>query len=404
MSRHSQLAKALMVLLSGLAALVPAAAEAKKDVILYSFPGGKRGAGPGGGVIQDAQGNFYGTTVAGGGTNETACGSAGCGTVYKLAPDGTETVLHKFHGGSDGALPYSLLVFDSAGNMYGTTFKGGAPPIGPGVIFEVSSTGKERVVHVFNGGSEGGGPQAGLVIDSAGNLYGTAEVGGASGWGTVFKFTPHRKFITLYAFMGGSDGAFPAAGLLRDTAGNFYGTTFYGGVNCDGTGLGCGTVYKLTPKGKETVLYAFQGGSDGANAGGGVAMDSRGSLYGTTDFGGVNCDGTGEGCGTVYKLTPKGQETVLHAFQGGSDGANPDLGSLVIDTSGALYGTTTSGGTNCSCGTVFRLSHRGTESILHTFKGGADRGTPEGTLLPDAAGNLYGTTVGGGGIVYEVAR
>ncbi|HEX3943884.1 MAG TPA: choice-of-anchor tandem repeat GloVer-containing protein [Rhizomicrobium sp.] len=381
------------------------AAEAKNDHVLYSFAGGNGdGARPLAGLFTDAQGNFYGTTANGGSENECdQVGGYGCGTVFKLAPDGTETVLYVFSGGADGSAPHSRPVMDAAGNLYGTTFLGGT---GTGVIFKISPAGKESVLYTFQGGNDGGVLNAGVIFDDAGNLYGTTVYGGAAGQGTVFELTARGKFKTLYSFAGGSDGGQATSGLIRDGAGNLYGTTSEGGgVNC---GVGCGTVFKLTPQGQETVLYAFQGGDHDGASPFGVTMDSKGTLYGTTLFGGLDCDSYHYGCGTAYKLTAKGEETVLHFFTGGSNGANP-MSGLLMDESGALYGSTEEGGDPaCNCGTVYKLSHRGKETVLHTFGAGSDGRIPYSGLFMDAAGNLFGTTETGGttgsGTVFEIAR
>jgi uncharacterized repeat protein (TIGR03803 family) len=401
--RLSNASTNLSIAVAMLIAFAPAAAQAKKDQVIYSFQGGSDGAFPESGLVQDAQGNFYGTTTKGG-SNE--CNGEGCGTVFKVKPDGTETILHAFAGGDDGAFPaVAPLVMDSAGNLYGTTSQGGGSVIGLGTIFKISPAGNETVLYRFQGGDDGAQPNNGVIIDSAGNLYGAALLGGAANVGTVFEFTAAGKLKTLYSFTG-SDGAYPTGRLLRDDAGEFYGTTAYGGMDCDGTGLGCGTVFKLAAKSKETVVYAFHGGeSDGANPLGGVIMDSKGILYGATFAGGMICD-SGMACGTAYKLTKNG-ETVLHIFTGGDDGALPSSG-LLLDDQGVLYGVTQHGGTaKCNCGVLFKLSRGGTEKIVHAFGRGADGRQPSGDLLVDGAGNLYGTNFGGGatnsGAVFEVA-
>jgi uncharacterized repeat protein (TIGR03803 family) len=236
MGQLSQL-KAGVVIAAMLIASVPNAAEAKKDHVLHSFMGGyDDGANPMAELIADAQGNFYGTTANGGSEDDCyPAGGYGCGTVFKLAPDGTEKVLYVFSGNADGAAPHSGLVLDAAGNLYGTTFLGGA---GNGVIFKISPTGKESTLYTFQGGDDGGVLNAGLIIDGAGNLYGTTVDGGAGGKGTVFELTPRGKLKTLYSFMGGSDGAAPVARLARDAGGNLYGpTSAGGGVNCNGSGV-----------------------------------------------------------------------------------------------------------------------------------------------------------------------
>ncbi|MGH9206790.1 MAG: choice-of-anchor tandem repeat GloVer-containing protein, partial [Acidimicrobiales bacterium] len=295
----------------------------------------------------DSSGNLYGTTGSGGASND--------GVVFKLTPGGTETVLHSFAGGaSDGSLPAAGLIADSSGNLYGTTSEGGAS--NNGVVFKLSPDGTETVLHTFAGGSsDGANPRAGLIADSSGNLYGTTGSGGASNDGVVFKLTPGGTETVLHTFMGGGDGAFPLAGLIADSSGNLYGTTESGGGTGCIAGFGCGTVFKLSPGGTETVLYSFKGGpSDGAQPFAGLYADSSGNLYGTTSGGGASR------WGTVFKLSPGGTETV-YSFTGGSDGGQPVAG-LIADSSGNLYGTIEHGGApGCSggCGVVFKLTGTG---------------------------------------------
>jgi uncharacterized repeat protein (TIGR03803 family) len=324
-------------------------------------------------------------------------------------PGPTFTVLHAFTGLSDGAFPSASLVRDNAGNLYGTAAGGGA--YGHGVVFKLGATGKETVLHSFTGGKDGAQPEAGLVRDVAGNLYGTTRTGGVYGYGVVFKLDTTSKEIVLHSFTGGADGANPNfgdPGLLRDVAGNLYGTTGAGGdLACRfvpaalvGSGFpGCGVVFKLDTTSKETVLHRFTGGADGADPATGLVRDAAGTLYGTTFGGGDLACGGGSGCGVVFKLDTTGKETVLHKFTGGADGAAPSTAAgLVRDTAGNLYGTTFTGGHGCfgGCGVVFKLGTTGKETVLHTFTGGADGAGPEAGLVRDNAGNLYGTTDSGG--------
>ena len=316
------------------------------ETVLYSFAGGADGSTPLGDLIRDAVGNFYDTTSQGGGTG---CASYGCGTVFKLDTTGTETVLYRFTGGADGRNPYAGLVRDPAGNLYGTTYYGGSSNNcyqGCGTVFKLDTTGAETVLHSFTGTPDGNWPLARLVRDASGNLYGTTHQGGASEWGTVFKVDTTGAETVLYSFTGGADGGEPDAGLIPDTAGNFYGTTRYGGGG--GCQDGCGTVFKLDTTGAETVLYRFQGNPEGGSPVASLIRDAAGNLYGTTYYGGhLNK-------GTVFKLDPTGKETVLHLFTRAADGQNPHAG-LVRDSNGNLYGTTLSGGVGA--GTVFKISH-----------------------------------------------
>ena len=250
------------------------------------------------------------------------------------------------------------------------------------------------VLYSFTG-SGGASPYAGLVGDSAGNLYGTAYGGGSAacalGCGTVFKLNANRREKTLYRFTGKSDGASPLAALIRDADGNLYGTTRYGGnFVCGG---GCGTVFKVDTTGKETVLYSFTGAPDGSVPQASLIRDSSGTFYGTTINGGdVTCSNPA-GCGTVFKLDASGNETVLYSFTGKGDGRSPSAG-LVRDAAGNLFGTTTGGGAS-GFGTVFKLDATGNETVLHSFAGGSDGAGPSAGLIPGGP-DLYGTTVGGG--------
>jgi uncharacterized repeat protein (TIGR03803 family) len=241
------------------------------------------------------------------------------------------------------------------------------------------------VIHSFTGGADGANPLAGFMIDGLGNLYGTATQGGKFGAGVVLKINRRGHVIALYSFHGGSDGAYPSASLVRDASGSLYGTTAAGGA------YGAGVVFKVPGKGLETVLYSFKGGADGANPAARLAKDLAGNLYGTTTAG-----GTYNG-GTVFKLSPAGQETVLYSFGHGADGAIPIAG-VTIDGTGKLYGTTSVGGAYGN-GTVFQLTPSNptwTENILHHFGMGNDGGILYSGLVLDGAGNLYGAATDGG--------
>jgi len=360
--------------------------QAQTFTVLYTFTGGADGGSPYAGVVLDGAGNLYGTTTAGG-SGVFDC-PTGCGTVFKVDATGNETVLHSFgETNTDGAFPfYGYLVRDGAGNLYGTTDYGGTH--GSGTIFRVSPTGKE-VFFSFNG-SDGGFPFAGLVADTAGNFYGTTDVRGTGcppyGCGTVFKINSKGKETILHSFTGAPDGDNPFAGLVRDSTGNLYGTTITGGTN------GAGTVFKVDTTGKETVLYSFCSNAcqDGEIPYSGLIRDNAGNLYGTTLAGGMF------GSGTVFKLDSTGVETVLYNFcsqSGCTDGSQPYAG-LVRDAAGNLYGTTYGGGAN-ETGTVFEVDKTGKETVLYSFcslPGCADGGLPYAGLARDSAGNLYGTT------------
>ena len=352
------------------------------ETVLYGFPGPAKGNLPYGGVIGDAAGNLYGTTDTG--------GSAGAGVVYKLDAAGQETVLYTFTGGADGRNPWSGVVRDAAGNLYGTTLSGGAS--NAGVVYKVDPAGQQTVLYSFTGGADGGYPFAGVILDAAGNLHGTTQQGGTGGYGVVYKLDTSGHQTVLYTFMGGPDGYTPN-GVIRDAAGNLYGTTHWGG-----TGF-VGVVYKLDPSGQQTVLYNFTGGADGGWPMAGVIRDPAGNLYGTTPGGGGTAN-----AGVVYKLDTSGQETALYSFTGGADGAYPQTG-VILDSAGNLYGTTPQGGASQGWGVVYEVGATGGETVLYTFTGGVDGGSPTAGVIRGPAGNLYGTAAGGkydGGLVYAL--
>jgi uncharacterized repeat protein (TIGR03803 family) len=324
-------------------------------------------------LVLDPEGNLYGTTT-GGGMNRNPCPdySYGCGVVFKLDPLGNETVFHTFGATGDGISPQAGLVRDSAGNLYGTATYGNnrnscTPGSGCGIVFRIDSAGQHyKVLYRFTGGADGANPQGGLILDSSGNLYGTAEGGGTIssscpfapyGCGVVFKLDPLGNETAIYAFTGGAAGSDPRAGLTRDSTGNLYGTTSQGGrVNpsCPNGSQGCGVVFKVDPLGNETVLYAFTGGSDGAFPLAGVIRDSLGNLYGTTINGGNGGTGCSDvyGCGVVFKVDSLGNETVLHNFSGGVDGSSPLAG--LMQYQGWAYGTANRGGGHDG-GVVFKV-------------------------------------------------
>jgi uncharacterized repeat protein (TIGR03803 family) len=341
--------------------------KAGKEIGLYSFSGGN-GYFPSAGLLRDAEGNFYGTTLAGGDTN---CLELGCGTVFKLSSTGKEQVLYEFKGDLDGFYPAALLVEDAEGNLYGTTSEGGGSG-GLGTVFKLDPQGNETILHTFSGGSDGCSPNPGVILDSTGNLYGVAAQGGFAfcnnGYGTVYKLDTSNNFTVLYTF-DGEDGSFPNSVLLFDSEGNLYGTTEYGGTGPDcADPTGCGTVFELSPQQDgswaEKVLYDFCSLSDCADGeepiAGPLARDAMGNLYGTTYFGGAYPNCNGDPCGVVFELDTTGKETVLHSFTGGSGGSEPFAG-LVLDAAGNLYGTAEFGGAQClqdkaGCGVVFKIT------------------------------------------------
>jgi uncharacterized repeat protein (TIGR03803 family) len=330
--------------------LTPHANGKWTETVLHNFQGGADGKYPYGGVTMDAKGNLYGTTVSGG--NGGTCSGDGCGIIYKLTLSGNswpESVLYSFTGGADGAGPGGGVVFDKKGNLYGTTPDGGdVNGCGCGVIYQLAPTRsggwKQKVIHTFTGGNDGStGSLGSLFIDKAGNIYGVAELGGAHAAGTAFKLSlvsGKWKMSMLDEFRGTPHAGFPYGGLISDSTGSLYGTTYYGGAN------GLGSVFKLTKgangKWTENVLHSFKTGTDGNSPTSTLIFDTHGNLYGTTSAGG---DANGDG--TVFKLSPasggKWNESVVYRFKNDPDGANPYYG-LVLDKAGNLYGTTAIGG------------------------------------------------------------
>jgi uncharacterized repeat protein (TIGR03803 family) len=386
----------------------PAAWSVPKYKVLHAFGTGKDGGGLWGSLVLDPRGHLYGTTSGG--------GDGGQGTVFKLAPGAngkwSETVLHSFPSfPDDGGGPTSGLITDSEGNLYGTTVGGGGP-FTYGTVFKLapgSGGWAETILHGFGLNDHARGPYAGLVMDERGNLYGTAGAAfelmhGRGGW----------KERILHEFCSKndcSDGNAPFAGLIFGAAGNLYGTTEAGGAHKAGTVY----ELRHTSTGwKESVLHSFPAfPSDGEVPGvGALVSDGSGSLYGTTNQGGSHiCIDVG--CGTVFKLTPEtnGQwkETILYDFVGNAKGSGPG-GGVVMDKKGNLYGTTVSGGSSlCGCGVMFRLSASSNGkwkyTVLHTFTG-ADGAQPDANLILDSKGNLYGTTAtggaGGAGVAFEL--
>jgi uncharacterized repeat protein (TIGR03803 family) len=386
-------------------------AAAQTEAVLYDFPTTTAGAAPFAGLVFDSSGNLYGTTQFG--------GAYDYGTVFELVPKTgggwTETVLHSFGGNAtDGTYPAAGLTFDAAGNLYGTTQYGGTSS--QGTVFGLEHTTRggwtEKIIHSFNNnGKDGAQPVAGVSFDNAGNIYGTTQAGGAYNYGTVFELevgaggSGAEKILHSFNF-NGKDGISIQSGLLLDSAGNLYGVTAGGGTKQDGT------VFKLTPTAgggwKETILFNFDGG-DGEASRSGLIFDAAGNLYGTSRWG-----GNGASDGTVFELSPttggSWKESVLHSFGSGTDGQNPEAG-LVMDSAGNLYSTTEQGGVYGE-GIVFELSPAGggkwTETVLHNFNYtnfNVDGGYPWAGLILDSEGNLYGTTLDGypgSGTVFEI--
>jgi len=387
--------------------------------VLHSFDG-TDGSSLWRGVVLDGQGDVFGTAVGGGGSG---CYGYGCGTVFELLPRRTGkwrfALVHNFGDGLDGAVPYGGLVLDASGNLYGTTTMGGAN--NSGTAFELSPDADGwSLTTLYDFCSESGCPDVGTMAALAwgkkGELYGTSQGGGTDG-GEIFELAPSHdnwSYTLIHTFQASHynqpapGGSNPYAGLIVDSAGNLYGTTWIGGIACAG-GNSCGVVYELTPKigggWKEIVLHRFHG-TDGVNPGwGALLLDASGALYGTTTGGGLRY-------GVVYKLTPQPdghwKEKILYEFKGGAKGFLPNAG-VVMDKAGNLYGITDAGGYG-DCGVIYKLAPQPTGkwayTVLHTFGQGDDGCMPEGNLAINQKGKLYGGTVLGGaygaGIVFQV--
>jgi uncharacterized repeat protein (TIGR03803 family) len=312
------------------------------------------GRWPQGGLVQTTNGDFYGTTYAGGANSNNSC-PAGCGTVFKVTPTGTLTMLYNFCSQTDcidGIVPFAGLVQDTNGDLYGTTAVGGD---NNGTIFKITPGGEFTTLFLFQG-NDGAEPGAALIQAIDGALYGTTAIGGAEVTGTVFEITAEGMLTNLHTF-DGPDGLYPQAPLVQATNGDFYGTTGYGAYGSNHCQGGCGTIFKITPAGVFTNLHSFFGSpTEGGNPMAGLVQATDGNFYGTTSYGGAskNCK---HYCGTLFQITPAGVLTTLHSFSG-PDGEYPKNG-LMQATDGDFYGAATDGGNGTclhGCGTVFRLS------------------------------------------------
>jgi uncharacterized repeat protein (TIGR03803 family) len=316
------------------------------ETVLYDFAGSRKNtADPQSELVEDSAGNLYGTARYRGDGRV-----GGCGYVYRIAPDHTESVLHKFKSGRDGCYPSFGLTADGTGNFYGLTSEGGGGRgnDGCGIVYKISSEGQESVVYRFKyGTTDGCTPSGGVALDHAGNIFGPTRDGGI-GYGVVFKVASDGTESVVHSFSCcKKDGGLPYGYTLLDKSGNLYGTMSAGTNTCF-----CGAVFRITANGKETVLYSFTGGSDGKYVNGGLVIDDFGNLYGTTSGGGANS------LGAVFEISAGGAETALHSFAGGIDGSYPSDG-LTSDQSGNLYGVTSSGGQGCSrggCGVIYEIS------------------------------------------------
>jgi uncharacterized repeat protein (TIGR03803 family) len=418
--------RAMLILCSLLTATT---SFAQTEAVLFNFQGGANGADPyQSGVVMDKSGNLYGV-LSDGGQNGANCIN-GCGLVYELSPTSggwEQTILYAFKGRGDGGSPVGNLTIDAKGNLYGVTEEGGNGPcnsvlgVGCGVVFRLSLTKKGWkyfVIHDFE--FDGAYPNAGVVFDEAGNLYGTTQFGGdfLCGCGIVYQLQPAKRGKwtenTLYNFVGisrgGTDVSFPGSDVFIDANGNVFGTGTGGGdAKCND---GCGGVFELVSQGngtyQEQVLHIFKGGKDGFQPNGGVLLDSKGNVYGTTGYGGgPGCSAFG--CGTVFELRKSGStynEKIIFRFNG-QNGYNP-VADLYLDSNNNLYSTTTSGGDSGN-GVAFSLtlsSGKWAETVLHSFGSGTDGASSWASLTPDGSGGFFGTTRFGGtngvGTVFQI--
>ena len=418
---RAALALAIMCALTGVFAQ---SAQAQTFRVIHTFTGGADGASPAAGLTMDAAGDLYGTTCAGGHTGSN-CGSPlcgnGCGTVFKLKHFASNWVLNPLYSfvGNDGQNPEGRVALAPDGTLYGTTYRGGGGGcgVGCGIVFQLRPSAadqyqpaalvpwNEAVLYRFTGLSDGAQPQGDLTFDQLGKIYGTAQ-GGGNGLGVIYELTPSEggwAETVLYSVQDRRGS--PTGGVIFDSSGNLYGANNLGGQYDDGA------VYQLSPSGSgwtEQNLYSFTGGTDGWFLWGGLMIDSSGNLYGTTSAGGSG------GGGTVFELTPSSggwNFTTLYGLPGTGLGGGP-FEKLVMDAAGNLYGTSTGGG-KYGYGTVFKLTPSSggwTYTSLYDFACGPDGGYPISNLVFDANGNLYGTTYecgvqgsgGGFGVVFEI--
>ena len=380
-----------------LCCLTPVIASSAQTFTTLAYFNQTNGSFPAAAMSQGVDGNLYGTAFQGGVANR--------GTFFKIGTGGQLTTLYSFCGQqncADGQYPHSVVVQDQSGNFWGTTQGSQVAPYGNGTVFKITDTGALTTVYSF-GGSDGAYPKAGLTLGSDGNFYGTTSAGGANNGGTIFKITPVGTLTTLHNFSF-SDGNYSVSGLVQATNGAFYGTTLFSGPN------GGGTVFKITAAGSLTTLHDFcskPNCADGEFPNGTLIQAADGNLYGTTSDGGAVSGCNNSNCGTVFKITQAGVLTTLYNFcteLNCLDGGQPVVG-LVQGTDGNFYGATTYGGANDE-GTVFKISSRGKFTLLHTFDG-ADGASPNGGLVQHTNGIFYGTTAvagtGGGGTVFSLS-
>jgi uncharacterized repeat protein (TIGR03803 family) len=397
--RYTHAAAVLALLI--LAAAASPSAQAQTYTVLHTFSGGVNDGAIPNALYRGARGIMYGTTQGGG----TPCGSGSCGTVYKIDSSGKETVIYKFLGGGDGAMPLASVIQDAAGNLFGNTQGNGAIPA-DSTVFKIDPSGKETVLYDFAVGGHGCCQDSPLAIDKAGILYGMSPYGGdfdhcgnnEIGCGLLYKLTQAGENTVLHVFEG-PDGILPEGGLVVGRNGSIYGAAIFGGnLSCYSPGgsryreeKGCGTIYQLDRNGKFTVLHRFTGKGDGSNPYG-LIQDAEGNLYGIASYGGNTiCNEDSYGCGTIFKVDTQGKFSVLYRFTDAI--SSPYFDNLLHrDSAGNLYGSNEFGGAN-NTGFIFKVTPSGEFSIVASFPSDVNKsfGTfPQGIVM-DSSGNFYGT-------------
>ena len=382
--------------------------EAQTYTPLASFPAFSGGLINPLNIIQASDGNFYGVTYNGGVTN-AAAGILGGGTAFQLTPNGILTTLYQFGSRANDGVNPNGIIQGADGNFYGTTAMGGTS--GAGTVFKLTTQGTMTTLASFDGADGGSNPGAGIIQASDGNFYGTTVLGGTAGAGTIFQVTPDGFFTTLYSFGSStSDGLYPLGALVQGPDGVFYGTTYAGGMgDCPGVifkNTNCGTIFSAGPKGAFSTLYAFgQTAGDGTNPGSALILAKDGNFYGTTNYGGAN------GAGTFFEMTSAGVVSILYSFgASATDGVHPGWG-VVQGADGNFYGVTSQGGSSslclAGCGSFFQITPAGVETQLHLFGSSQTDGTqPGSTPIQGTNGSFYGTAAGGGaskdGMVYQL--
>ena len=356
------------------------ACAAGAESTVYAFSGLTDGSTPYGSLLLGSDGKLYGLTYIG--------GAYGGGAAFRVAADGSETLLYSFGAGTDGANPHGSLIQGSDGNLYGVTAYGGT--YGHGVLFALSTSGIESVLYSFGAGADAQDPYGSLLQANDGNFYGMSVHGGTYGAGTVFMVSPQGSELVLHSFGGAGDGQTPFGSLIQASDGNLYGMTGAGGA------YSSGIAFRMTLQGVESLLHSFGAGADGANPAGSLVQGSDGNFYGLTR------DGGAYGTGAVVELGGDGTESVLVSLGAGADGANP-FGDLLLGSDGNFYALTRNGGAS-GAGAVLQILAGGTESVLYSFAGAQDGAAPYGSLIETADGTLYGITSGGGGGTGAVFR